>query len=294
MIVRKRETPTFTSLLESAPSTSYHDIFEGTYCGIRALRARTDGGNNYVNRSGRIGHLVLEWVMRVSRVHIILASMAVLTAAVLANVLAPRALMARTSAPHDLSKIVPRQFAAWTYVPSIGLVTPFVNEVRDDDSRVSAIYNQVLGRGYRDANGNIVMLMVAYGQAQDSRLKAHRPEFCYVAAGFRISSKSEATVSYLDGARPLTLTRLIAERESRLEPVSYWMRIGDEISHGAVDRQLIRLKYGLRGIVADGALIRVSTVGLAPEASFKVQDQFIRDLLTAIRPEDRPFFTGGI
>jgi EpsI family protein len=172
------------------------------------------------------------------------------------------------------------------------LVTPAVKEERDLDRSPWDIYSQVVGRGYRDGNGNIVMLVVAYGPVQDSRLKAHRPELCYVAAGFRISNKSEATVPYLDGTRTLTLTRLIAERESRLEPISYWMRVGSEISHGVVDRQLIRLKYGLRGIVPDGALIRVSSIGLAPEASFALQDQFIRDLLAAIPPEDLPFFTG--
>ncbi|MDN8963538.1 exosortase-associated EpsI family protein, partial [Staphylococcus aureus] len=61
---------------------------------------------------------------------------------------------------------------------------------------------------------------------------------------------------------------------------------------GVVDRQLIRLKYGLRGIIPDGALIRVSTVGLPQEASFKLQDQFIRDLLAAIPQNELAFFTG--
>jgi hypothetical protein len=58
------------------------------------------------------------------------------------------------------------------------------------------------------------------------------------------------------------------------------------------DRQIIRLKYGLRGIIPDGALIRISTVGLSEEMSFKVQDQFIRDFIAAIAPQDRKFFTG--
>jgi len=52
------------------------------------------------------------------------------------------------------------------------------------------------------------------------------------------------------------------------------------------------MKYGLRGIIPDGALIRVSTVGLSETASYKLQDQFIHDLLAALRPQDRKFFTG--
>ena len=155
-------------------------------------------------------------------------------------------------------------------------------------------YSQEVGRGYTDGHGNIVMLLVAYGPVQNYRLKAHRPEICYTAAGFRISDKTGATLSYRDGAAPIKMTRLIAERESRFEPISYWMRVGNDIANGVVDRQLIRLKYGLRGIIPDGALIRVSTINLPREASFKLQDQFIRDLLAAVPPNELKFFTGTI
>jgi EpsI family protein len=136
------------------------------------------------------------------------------------------------------------------------------------------------------------MLMVAYGPVQNFRLKAHRPEMCYTAAGFRVSSKTNAEVPYKDDMRPLKVARLIAERESRFEPISYWMRVGNDITTGVIDRQLIRLKYGLHGIIPDGALVRVSTIGLPMEASYQLQDKFIRDLLEAVAPKDRRFFTG--
>jgi len=134
--------------------------------------------------------------------------------------------------------------------------------------------------------------MVAYGPVQNYRLKAHRPEMCYTAAGFRVSRKTETTLSYRDGAPPLKVARLVAERESRFEPISYWMRVGNDITTGVIDRQLVRIKYGLRGIIPDGALIRVSTVGLTRDASYRLQEQFIRDLLAAVAPQDRRFFTG--
>jgi hypothetical protein len=70
------------------------------------------------------------------------------------------------------------------------------------------------------------------------------------------------------------------------------MRVGNDVASGVIDRQLIRLKYGLRGLVPDGALIRISTVGLPKDASFALQDQFIRDLLAAIPPQELKFFTG--
>jgi EpsI family protein len=231
--------------------------------------------------------------MKLNRLQVILASIALLGSAVLAEVLAPRELMARTSASLSLEQVIPKEFGTWRLVPEISPVTPADPEgYVEPDPNSARIYSQEVGRGYTDGRGNIVMLLVAYGPVQNYRLKAHRPEMCYTAAGFRISQKTGAAVSYRDGAAPINMTRLIAERESRFEPISYWMRVGNDIANGVVERQLIRLKYGLRGIIPDGALIRISTVGLPQEASYKLQDQFIRDLLAAIPPKELKFFTG--
>lgn len=231
--------------------------------------------------------------MKAYRVQIVLASVALLAAAVLAQVLAPRELMARTSASLSLENVIPKQFGIWTLVPNVSPVTPADPEgYVEADANSTRIYSQEVGRTYTDGHGNIVMLMVAYGPVQNFRLKAHRPEMCYTAAGFRVSSKTAAEVSYRPDAAPLKVAHLIAERESRFEPITYWMRVGNDITTGVVDRQLIRLKYGLHGIIPDGALMRVSTVGMPAQASYAVQNQFIRDLLEAIAPQDRKFFTG--
>jgi EpsI family protein len=230
--------------------------------------------------------------MKINRFQVVLVCIALLSSAILAEVLAPRELMARSGAL-DLETAIPRRFGSWTLAPNIQPVTPTDAEgVVDPDTKDGPIYSQEVGRSYFDRSGNLVMLMVAYGPVQNYRLKAHRPEMCYTAAGFRISGKHGEELVYKEGQHALKLTRLVAEREARFEPISYWMRVGNDIATGVVDRQMIRLKYGLRGIIPDGALIRVSTVGLSEEMSFKVQDQFIRDLLAAIAPQDRKFFTG--
>jgi len=231
--------------------------------------------------------------VKLNRIQVILACVAILGSAILAEVLAPRELMARTSASLNLEQVIPKQFGIWTLVPAISPVTPPDPEGYVEPDPYSArIYSQEVSRGYTDGHGNIVMLLVAYGPVQNYRLKAHRPEMCYTANGFKVSDKTGAALSYRDGAAPIKMTRLIAQRESRFEPISYWMRVGNDIANGVVDRQLIRLKYGLRGIIPDGALIRISTIGLPREASFKLQDQFIRDLLAAIPPQELKFFTG--
>lgn len=231
--------------------------------------------------------------MSARHIHAIFASIIILGAALMAKVLEPRELMARSAASLSLEQVIPKQFGKWRLVPDVAPVVP-----ADPDAYVETgadsgrIYTQEVGRGYTDGDGHIVMLLVAYGPVQNYRLKAHRPELCYTAAGFRVYGKSEAALTYRDRRGPIKMTRLIAERESRFEPISYWMRVGHDISNGVVDRQIIRLKYGLQGLIPDGALIRISTIGLPEEASFKLQDQFIRDLLGAMPASELKFFVG--
>jgi EpsI family protein len=231
--------------------------------------------------------------MRINPFQAALATVAIATTAVLAEVLAPRELMARSTATLNLEQVIPQKFGDWTFNPGVGVVTPTEPpDFVEPDANSSRIYAKELGRGYTDRYGNLVMLLIAYGPVQNHRLKAHRPEFCYAANGFLVSQKTSSEVAYNKSAAPLKLTRLITERDKRFEPVSYWLRTGNEVATGIVDQQIIRLRYGLRGIIPDGALVRVSTIGVSADASFKLQDQFLRELLAAVTPETRKFLIG--
>ena len=232
--------------------------------------------------------------MNVNRIHILIASAVILAIAGLGIFLRPHELMAQTSIAPNLETAIPRQFAGWSVVPEISPVKPVDPEAYfQPDPSGKKNYAQEVARGYTDGRGNVVMLLVAYGPVQNYRLKSHRPEICYTANGFRVSDKTEASIPYRDGSAPIKAMRLITQRESRFEPVSYWMRVGNDISNSVVDNQLSRLKYGLRGVIPDGALIRVSTIGISSEASFKLQDEFVRDLLAAIPQQNVKFFTGA-
>lgn len=231
--------------------------------------------------------------MRINPFQAIAASAVILTSAGLAEVLRPHELMAKSSALPDLEQAIPRQFGQWRYVPNVGLVTPASPAGYVRRELEAKIYSQEVGRSYSDGAGHVVMLLVAYGPVQDYRLKSHLPEVCYGASGFRVSAKTVTELSYRDDAAPLTLSRVTAVKEGRFEPISYWMRIGNDIATGVFDRQMARMKYGLQGLIPDGALFRVSTVGLPEDVSYKLQDQFIRDLMTAIAPENRKFFLGS-
>lgn len=218
---------------------------------------------------------------------IILASVVIISSAVLAFAITPREMMTRSSDLFDLKRIVPKQFGDWRVVPSVRLIEP------EPGSLSRQLYSQELGRGYRDHDGNLVMLLIAYGPDQSARLQLHRPELCYAAAGFRVLPTFSSSVVYRKDLPPLPVRRLLAKRESRREPITYWTRIGENITGNVIDRQLARLRLLAHGRIADGVLIRVSTIGLASEKAYSLQDHFIRELLAAIAPENLSFFVGG-
>jgi EpsI family protein len=234
--------------------------------------------------------------MKTNQFHSIFAIVAILATAVCAEIFIPRTLMASANPSLNLELMIPREFGKWRYRPALGLVTPnepeYV-ETKEQKELAARIYSQEIGRTYEDNEGHTVMFLVAYGPVQNYRLKSHRPDVCYTAQGFRVLDKTEHFLPMNKDSSPLRISRLITQRETRYEPVSYWMRVGNDISTGIFDNQILRLKYGLRGIVPDGALVRVSTVGLPAAQSFALQDEFIRDLLASITPDSQRFLIGG-
>jgi EpsI family protein len=219
--------------------------------------------------------------------NILLACVAMLAAMALAVVMEPHNLMARTHDAFNIDKHLPTQFGDWKPVAGLNVIAP-----APPDSLEREVYNQEASRGFVDPDGNVVMLVVAYGESQSDRLQLHHPEVCYTAQGFRVSRTTPFKLDYSPSAPPLKVTRLVAQREDRIEPISYWMRIGYDNSNSNWTRQMLKLGYGLRGWVPDGALFRVSTVGVPAEQGFKIQDRFIRDLLHAVDPATREFMVG--
>jgi EpsI family protein len=199
----------------------------------------------------------------------------------------PRILMARSTASLDLEQLIPKQFGEWKPVPDVRVIEPPGSEILARE-----IYNQEVVRGYVNDDGQQVMLLIAYGVSQSDRLQLHRPEICYAANGFRVARPFGSTISFLPDRPPIRLTRLVAQREARYEPVTYWMRIGNDVATGVIERQLLKVKYGLRGLIPDGALIRISTVGIPEQTAFALQDRFIRDLLKAVDKPALTFLTG--
>ncbi len=88
--------------------------------------------------------------------NILLACVAMLAAMLLAVVMTPHKLMARTHDVFDIEKHLPTQFGDWKPVEGLNVIAP-----APPDSLEREVYNQEASRGFVDPDGNVVMLMVA-------------------------------------------------------------------------------------------------------------------------------------
>lgn len=190
-----------------------------------------------------------------------------------AEALRPTHHLAKDRPPIDLQAQVPRQFGEWREVQDQKPLQPDP----ELQQRLDALYTQTLARTYINATGQRVMLSIAYGSDQNSEATAvHRPEFCYGAQGFRVSNRGTTELQL--GPTRLPLQRLLAQQGARVEPVTYWVTLDTKATLPGVGRKLTQLEYGLQGKIADGMLVRVSTISSLGEVSqFELQEQFLRD-----------------
>lgn len=189
------------------------------------------------------------------------------------------------SAPRlDLHRVFPRRFDGWQ---EDTVAAAFVRPANELSNR---LYQQLLERTFVDVQGRRVMLSVAYGQEQASALELHWPEVCYRFGGFSVHGKHSTFVP-IDGRR-LPVTRLIAELPLRPEPITYWSVLGGEGIADANTFRLRRLAHAVRREIADGLLVRVSSIDPVFERGFALQATFIDRMLRAIDPDDRARITG--
>jgi EpsI family protein len=193
--------------------------------------------------------------------------------------------VADTRAPIDIARMVPASFAGWR-------VDPAVVPVQADpavQAELDRIYVQTLSRTYVDGRGHQVMLVIAYGGQQSDTLGVHLPDVCYPAQGFEIVASSAALLDTGFGRVPVS--RLVARQPRRYEPVTYWIRIGDTVDATGTQRKMTRLRYGMAGLIPDGVLFRISSLGRAEDA-FALQAGFTRALLAALDAGGREFLLG--
>jgi EpsI family protein len=185
----------------------------------------------------------------------------------------------------SLEKIVPLRIGSWENIPSSAFVLP-----KTPGSLADRLYNQTLTRLYEAPDKLPVMLVIAYGAVQNDLLQLHRPEVCYASFGFQISSSAVDKVPL--GAAALPVRELTARNDSRIEPITYWTRIGDDLPTDGSEQRWMKLRQQMHGYIADGVLVRMSTVGEPTPETWAGLREFAAAMIAAMRKEDRSALIG--
>src|ERR1019366_8710863 len=117
----------------------------------------------------------------------------------------------------SLEATVPKNFGDWTELPESN--TEVVNP--QAQAYLDKLYSQILTRTYVDRNGYRIMLSMAYGDDQRGGLKAHKPEQCYPAQGFKLNKIEDGAVTTAFG--DIDVRRLTTSLGARSEPGTHWL-----------------------------------------------------------------------
>ena len=191
----------------------------------------------------------------------------------------PTARLADTRAKVELETMFPKAFGDWRVddrMP-VQLIAP------DTQALLNKIYNQTLSRTYVNRQGDRIMLSVAYGGDQSDATRAHRPEVCYPAQGFQIDA-SRDNVLDLTGHK-LRVRQLVSRLGARVEPITYWVTVGERIALSGTEQKLSQLSYSTRGVVPDGMLVRVSSIEPDAQKAFPMHQAFLAEMARAIAAE---------
>ena len=198
----------------------------------------------------------------------------------------PTVHLADTRVKVQLDTLFPKAFGDWVtddHMP-VQLVSPDTAEL------LNRLYNQTLSRTYVNPAGDRVMLSVAYGGDQSDGTRAHRPEVCYPAQGFQVLS-SQTTLLALP-TQSLRVRQLVAKKDGRNEPITYWMTIGEKTTTTGTETKLAQLAYSTRGLIPDGMLIRVSSVDADTANAFRIQARFVAQMASSVTPVQKSLVIG--
>lgn len=212
-----------------------------------------------------------------------LALLAVAIAAVMAK---PAQLVAEQEPKVDLETLIPKRFEGWHLDESVAPLQASPDQM----DALKKIYSQILTRTYVGSGGQGIMLSVVYGDGIDRQLDVHRPEYCYPAQGFQVSQYTDQIIRTLSGN--LSVRRLVASKNQRIEPISYWIKIGDKALSSTFERKLQKIKQGFTGRVGSGMLVRVSSIGNDKGLAYKEQEDFINAMLQAMPDAQRKQLIG--
>lgn len=209
-------------------------------------------------------------------------------AAGMALALKPTVMVADSGPKIDLETLIPETFADWKIDSTI---VPLIANP-EQEALISKIYDQTLTRTYVNTKNERVMLSIAYGGDQSDNMAVHKPEVCYPGQGFQII-KNPAISNFSTGAGEIPVKRLVASLGPRVEPITYWTTVGGQVEVHGLKWKLQQLKFGLTGKIPDGLLFRVSSIQADEARAYQIQDDFTREMLKAMSPEERKRIVGS-
>lgn len=223
--------------------------------------------------------------MYFNRVALLVGGM-MIGASVAAVALRPSVKIADELSAISLELMVPKDFGEWREEPQtlIQVVNPQTQQILD------RIYSQMLSRTYTNASGYRIMLSLAYGSDQRGSMQAHKPEVCYPAHGFTLHRNEATRIATAYGEIPAR--RLLTTHGRRHEPVTYWFTVGDQAVLSTTQKRLVELRFGLTGRIPDGMLFRISSVDDDSAQAYRMQEQFVNQLLVAVPPGERKRLSG--
>jgi EpsI family protein len=186
----------------------------------------------------------------------------------------------------DLETLFPSTFGEWRVDTSMPVILPSP----DVQALLDKLYNQTLARTYVNAKGQRIMLSVAYGGDQSDGTRAHRPEVCYPAQGFQITASQLGEIRTDD--RTIRARQLMSKLGGRHEPITYWMVTGGQVTTSGTEQKLAQLRYGVRGIIPDGILVRVSNIDANMAQGLALHARFVADMARVLPPAARDRILG--
>ena len=186
-----------------------------------------------------------------------------------------------------IDAILPRAFGDWTSTDTTDLVAP-----TEPGSLAARLYGETIGRIYRQASTGVqIMALVAHGDTQSDDLQLHRPEICYPAFGFAITSSRPLDTPLAPGVS-IPSRALVASVTDRQEVVLYWTRLGEYLPQTRREQQIDRLRTALNGEIGDGVLVRLSVDSPDTGGAITLMQGFAASLVRAMAPADRAALIG--
>jgi len=216
----------------------------------------------------------------------IVLGLAMLASAWATDAITPKVRIAESRPPIVLATEIPERFGDWEV--DRNQVAAVVNPTTV--AELNKIYAETLSRTYVNRSGERIMLSIAYGTDQRDNLAVHFPEGCYGGQGFAVEQTVREKMHTVAGDIPVSRTK--ATLNSRVEPITYWIIVGERAVPTSWDLKKAKLSYALRGLIPDATLMRVSSISADKEAAFRLQQQFVDQMLTALPPRMRTHFAG--